>query len=87
VNTLELEYNGDDLIISKEMVEQEFGLLPGDRLEIRPKLVLVPLKRTPEDLKAIEEACQDLRQAFEPADLEDWEDARKALWDQWQSQL
>ncbi len=84
MSVLEMEYQGDDLIISKEVAEKELGLHPGDRLEIRPKMVLMPVDRLPEEITEIERACELLRQAFEPDDLADWEISRKAMWATWQ---
>ncbi len=84
MNILEMEYQGDDLIISKEMAEKELGLHLGDRLEIRPKMVLLPIDRLPEEIAEIERAWNALRQTFEPDDLQDWETSRKALWSTWQ---
>ena len=78
---LELEYQGDDLIISKETVEKKLGLQPGDRLEIRPKMALTPLERPLEEIAEIQKTLDALRQAFDPADLEDWDSSRKALWE------
>ena len=39
---VELEYLGSDLVISKQTAEQELGLHPGDRIEIRPKADFEP---------------------------------------------
>ena len=35
MSILEMEYQGDDLVISKEVVEKELGLHPGDRPVLR----------------------------------------------------
>lgn len=77
---LELEYQGTDLVIPREVAEKELGLHPGDRLEIRPKIVLTPIERSPEEVAKIEQALEVFRQAFEPEHLADWETTRKALW-------
>lgn len=84
MTVLELEYQGDDLIISKEVAEKNLGLQPGDKLEVRPKVMLAPIDRPAEEVARIKEAFDALRQVFDPADLEDWEDNRKALWATWQ---
>jgi hypothetical protein len=68
---LELEYQGDDLIISREMAEKELGLQPGDRLEIRPKLILELLDRPVEEVAQIKADFEALRQSFDEADLDD----------------
>lgn len=81
---LELEYQGDDLIISKEVAEKNLGLQPGDKLEVRPKVMLTPINRPAEEVARIKEAFEALRQAVDPADLEDWEENRKVLWATWQ---
>jgi len=81
---LELEYQGDDLIISKEMAEKELGLQPGDRLEVRPKVTLEPLDRPAEEVAQIKEAFEALRQSFNANELDNWEETRKALWATWQ---
>lgn len=81
---LELEYQGDDLIISREMAEKKLGLQPGDRLEIRPKLVLESLDRSVEEIVQIKADFEALRQSFDEADLDGWEETRKALWATWQ---
>jgi hypothetical protein len=81
---LELEYQGDDLIISREMAEKELGLQPGDRLEIRPKLMLEQLDRSDEEVAQIKADFEALRQSFDEANLDDWEMTRKAVWATWQ---
>ena len=81
---LELEYQGDDLIISREMAEKKLGLQPGDRLEIRPKLLLELLDRPAEEVAQIKADFEAFRQSFEEADLDDWEETRKVLWATWQ---
>jgi hypothetical protein len=83
MSVLEIEYRGDDLVITREMAEQELGLHLGDRLEIRPKLILVPIDRTPEQIIEIKQLCEALRQAFEQGDLQDWEASRQELWATW----
>jgi antitoxin component of MazEF toxin-antitoxin module len=83
MTVLEIEYQGDDLIIPKEVVEKELGLHPGDRVEVRLKTALLVVEPTPETLVAVKRALESLRQAFDPAELADWETSRKALWATW----
>ena len=66
--------------LSREVVEKKLGLQPGDRLEVRPKVILAPIDRPAEEVAQIKEAFEALRQVFDPVDLEHWEDKRKALW-------
>ena len=80
MSAIELEYSGKDLIISKEMAEKTLGLHPGDRIEIRPRTTLVPIERSPEDISQITRAFEELRNAFTPADLDDWETERRKIW-------
>lgn len=83
----ELEYTGDDLIISKEVAEKELGLHPGDRLEIRPKQLLVPVNRSLEERQRIEQDLEALQQAFATQDLDDWETSRQELWATWKNPI
>lgn len=80
MTVLEIEYQGDDLIISKEVAEQRLGLHRGDWLEIRLKNTLIPIERSPNEYLKIENDLETLRQSINPDDLTDWETARKALW-------
>lgn len=81
---IELEFQGTDLVIPREVAEKELGLQPGDRLEIRPKVGLTPVDRSPEEVAKIEQTLEALRQAFEPEHLADWETTRRELWLTWQ---
>jgi hypothetical protein len=53
---------------------------PDYQQEIRPKISLNPIERSPEEIVKIERALEALREAFDPDDLEDWETSRKTLW-------
>ena len=74
--TVELEYLGDDLVISKQTAEQELGLHPGDRIEIRPKADFEPEVQSFEKTRLLTESLEHLREAFKPSDLDDWETKR-----------
>ncbi len=83
MSTIELEYLGKDLVISREVAEKKLGLHPGDRIEVRPKLALTPIPRSPEETSQITETLERLRAAFHPADLDDWETQRDKIWASW----
>lgn len=85
MKVLEVEYTGGDLIISKEVAEKQLGLHPGDRLEIRLKVPLVPIDRSSEELEQLRQDVEAFRQAFNPSDLENWELSKKELWALWQN--
>ena len=82
--TVELEYRGDDLVNSKQTAEQELGLHPGDRIEIRPKADFEPEVQSLEKSKLLTESLENLREAFKSSDLDDWETQRNQLWSKWQ---
>ena len=82
--TVELEYLGDDLVISKQTAEQELGLHPGDRIEIRPKADFEPEVQSFEKSRPLTESLENLRAAFKPSDLDAWETQRNQLWSKWQ---
>ena len=81
---VELEYLGDDLVISKQTAEQELGLHPGDRIEIRPKADFEPEVQSFEKSRLLTESLENLRETFKPSDLDDWETQRNKLWSKWQ---
>ncbi len=81
---IELEYVGGDLVISQETAEKALGLHPGDRIEIRPKTVLTPKKRSKIKSSEITDSLERLRNTFESSDLSNWETQRNELWSKWQ---
>ncbi|MFT5367789.1 MAG: hypothetical protein ACI8V2_002750 [Candidatus Latescibacterota bacterium] len=81
---IELEYSGGDLVISQETAEKTLGLHPGDRIEVRLKPTLTPIKLSREESTQITDSFEHLRDAFEPSNLDDWETRRNELWSKWQ---
>ncbi|MCY4352052.1 MAG: hypothetical protein OXC45_02980 [Gemmatimonadetes bacterium] len=81
---VELKYLGDDLVISKQTAEQELGLHPGDRVEIRPKADFGPEVQSFEKSRLLTDSLENLRAAFKSSDLDDWETQRNQLWSKWQ---
>ena len=78
---VELEYSGRDLIISKDIVEKTLGLHPGDRIEIRPKISFLSAKHPSSETTAeIVKTLEELRDAFDPAVLADWEVRKREIW-------
>ena len=88
MTVLEIEYKGGDIIISKDTVEKEWGLHPGDRVivALQPKVKLVPLKRSPAEIARIKQLLEDFREAFAPEELANWETMRNELWNSWKLQ-
>jgi hypothetical protein len=58
---------------------KEAGLYLGNK----PKTVLTPIERPPEEIARIEHMLEAWRQTFDPDELEDWERSRKDLWTTW----
>ena len=83
MSAIEIEYAGKDMVIPKEMAEKTLGLHPGDRVEIRPKLSLIPLERSREETSEIIRTLENFRNAFDPSDLDSWETYQKEIWASW----
>lgn len=73
------------LIISRINIgRKKLGLHPGDRIEIRTKMVLKPVTHSPEESHQITESLERLRDAIDPSELDNWETQRNELWSKWQ---
>jgi len=85
---LEIEYKGGDIVIPKDSVEKELGLLSGDILTIliRRKIKLVPQKKSPKEIAKIKQILEDFRDTFESEDFTDWEMERNETWKSWKLQ-
>ena len=63
---VELKYLGDDLVISKQTAEQELGLHPGDRVEIRPKADFGPEVQSFEKSRLLTDSLENSEQLSNP---------------------
>jgi hypothetical protein len=48
MNTIVTTFDGKDLVISRERIEQ-LGIKPGEQVQITPVLFLYPVKLSPEE--------------------------------------
>lgn len=80
---LELEYKGNDLIISKDVLEKTFGLRLGDKLELRPKLKLIPMQRSVTEINRIRALLDPLAGSWSDEDVQAFNTLRKDLWHTW----
>jgi hypothetical protein len=75
-------YNGEDLVIPREEIE-ELGLKPGDKVVIRPEVVLVPRKFPPEELERRRAVLARLTGIWSAEDEDAFRKFRRELWATW----
>ncbi|MBX3014967.1 MAG: hypothetical protein KF832_25825 [Caldilineaceae bacterium] len=82
----EIKYNGSDLIIPKDTIEQQFGFRPGDTLHvvIRSKVKLAPVVRLPEEIERMRIGLEAIAGSWSAQDVEQFQALRQELWRAWQ---
>lgn len=82
----EIKYNGNDLIISKDTIEQQLGFRPGDTLHvlIRNKIKLAPVIRLPDEIECMRVGLEAMAGSWSTQDAEQFQKLRQELWSAWQ---
>ena len=81
---LEFEYTGDNVIISKHIVEEHLGLRPGDRVVIRSKVELIPRQRSLHEIQQIREILKPTIGSWTSEDAETFYKQNDEQWASWQ---
>ena len=82
----EIKYNGTDLVIPKDTIEDQLGLRPGDTLHvlIRSKIKLAPLVRLPDEIESMRVGLEAMAGSWSAQDVEQFQQLRQELWSAWQ---
>ena len=82
----EIKYNGNDLIISKDTIEEQLRFRPGDtiRVLIRSKVKLAPVVRLPDEIEQMRLGLEAIAGSWSTQDVEEFQKQRQELWRAWQ---
>jgi len=85
-SVFEIKYNGTDLVIPKDTIEDQLGLRPGDTLHvlIRSKIKLAPLVRLPDEIESMRIGLEAMAGSWSAQDVEQFQQLRQELWSAWQ---
>jgi hypothetical protein len=85
-SVFEIKYNGTDLIIPKDTIEQQLGFRPGDILHvlIRGKVTLAPVIRLPDEIERMRIGLEAMAGSWSAQDVEQFQQLRQELWSAWQ---
>ncbi len=75
-------YDGHDLVISREEMEQ-LGLKPGDKVEIRPEIKLVKREFAPGEKEMLHKILDDLWGSWSEEDEAAFRRNREVMWATW----
>lgn len=83
---LEIQYNGTDLVISKDTIEEQLGYRPGDtlRVVIPNKYQLKPIPRLPDEIERMRAGLEAVAGSWNRADVDHFQKVREELWAEWQ---
>lgn len=82
----EIKYNGSDLIIPKDTIEQQLGFRPGDTLHVLicSKVKLAPVIRLPDEIERMRIGLEAITGCWSAQDVEQFQKLRQELWSAWQ---
>jgi len=85
-SVFEIKYNGSDLVIPKDTIEQTLGFRPGDTLHvlIRSKIKLAPIPRLPDEIEQMRIGLETMAGSWSAQDVEAFHQLRQELWSAWQ---
>lgn len=85
-SVFEIKYNGSDLVIPKDTIEQTLGFRPGDTLHvlIRSKITIAPLLRLPDEIEQMRIGLEAMAGSWSAQDVEAFQQLRQELWSTWQ---
>jgi bifunctional DNA-binding transcriptional regulator/antitoxin component of YhaV-PrlF toxin-antitoxin module len=85
-SVFEIKYNGTDLVIPKNTIEEQLGFRPGDTLHvlIRGKIKLAPLVRLPDEIENMRIGLEAMAGSWSAQDVEQFQQLRQELWSAWQ---
>lgn len=85
-SVFEIKYNGKDLVIPKDTLEQQLGFRPGDTLHvlIRSKVQLAPVMRLPDEIERMRVGLEAMAGSWSTQDVERFQKLRQELWSAWE---
>ncbi len=82
MNTLVRTYEGKDLVIPRELIE-ELGVKPGEAVVIRPKIVLTLREFAPGEREELEKILDAIHGMWTAEDEEAFYRNRREMWATW----